>query len=113
MVKEAVSLNGISQLALMKMDVLDGLKKVKICLAYEYKGKRFKRFPYDLEVLKNARPVYQEVPGWERMSAKPKSYGQLHPNAKAYLERLADILHVKITMISLGSAREETLFIKK
>jgi adenylosuccinate synthase len=113
MVKEAVCLNGISEIALMKMDVLEGLKRVKICLAYQYKGKQFKKFPYDLEVLKNARPVYQEVPGWERMLVKPKSYRQLHPNAKAYLQRLQDLLQADISMVSLGSAREETLFIKK
>jgi len=110
MVKEAVLLNGISELAIMKMDVLDGLKTVKICLAYKYKGKIFKKFPHDLEVLRNARPVYKEMPGWDNSLDNPRHYQQLHPNAKAYLARLKDILEANISMVSVGSSREETIF---
>jgi len=113
MVKEAVLLNGISELAIMKMDVLDGLKSVRICTAYKYKGKIFKEFPYDLEVLNKATPVYKEMPGWTRGVNKPKHYRNLHPNAKSYLARLKDILNTEISMVSVGSSREETIFIKK
>jgi adenylosuccinate synthase len=112
MVKEAVLLNGLSELAIMKMDVLDGLKAVKICVAYKYKGKEFSDFPYDLEALRNAKPVYKEMPGWPRTVNKPKTYQQLHPNAKAYLNRLQGILGTRISMVSVGSSREDTIFIK-
>ncbi len=111
MVKEAVMLNGIQELAIMKMDVLDGLKTVKICTAYKYKGKEFSDFPYDFEVLKNAKPVYKEIPGWPQTANKPKTYQQLRPNAKAYLNRLQDILGTKISVVSVGSSREDTIFI--
>lgn len=111
MVKEAVLLNGISELAIMKMDILDGLKKIKICTAYQYKGKRFSEFPYDLEVLKQAKPVYKEMPGWNNTINNPRRYKDLHPNAKAYLSRLQDILGARISMVSVGSSREETIFI--
>jgi len=111
MSREAVLINGISELAIMKMDVLDGLKTIKLCVAYKYKGKTFKGFPYDLDVLKNAKPVYKEVPGWPETLNKPRSFQELHPNAKAYLKRLSDILRVKISMVSVGSAREDTIFI--
>ena len=110
-VKEAVLLNGISELAIMKMDILDGLKSVKICTAYKYKGKLFREFPHDLEVLKNAVPVYKELPGWPQTPDKPMRYQQLHPNAKAYLKRLQDMLAARISMISVGSARKDTIFI--
>ncbi len=113
MVREAVMLNGITELAIMKMDVLDGLKSVKICTAYTYKGKVFKRFPYDLEVLKNAKPLYKEMGGWSRSTDNPRRYQRLHPNAKAYLQRLKDLLSADISMVSVGSARDETLFLKK
>ncbi|MFH1457606.1 MAG: adenylosuccinate synthase [Candidatus Omnitrophota bacterium] len=113
MVKEAVRLSGISELAIMKVDVLDGLKTIKICLAYKYKGKIFKRFPYDLDVLRNAKPVYQEMRGWESIKYNSKHCRKLHPNAKVYLERLKDILHADISMVSVGSSREETIFLKK
>lgn len=112
MVKEAVLLNGISELAIMKMDILDGLKTIKICTAYKYKGKVFKGFPYDLEALKGAKPVYKEMPGWSKTISKPRRYQDLHPNAKAYLNILQDILNTKISMVSVGSSREDTIFIK-
>lgn len=111
MVKDACLLSGIQELAIMKMDVLDGLKAVKLCIAYQYKGKRFREFPYDLEVLKNAKPVYKEVPGWGSNINKPKKYRQLHPNAKSYLRRLQDLLCARISMVSVGSSRDDTIFI--
>ena len=111
MVKEAVMLNGISELAIMKMDILDGLKEIKVCTAYKYKGKLIREFPHDFEVLSNLKPVYITLPGWQKVSAKPKSFRGLQPNAKAYLSRLADMLKAKISMISVGSAREDTIFL--
>ncbi len=111
MVKEAVMLNGITSLAIMKMDVLDGLKAVKLCTAYKYKGKLFKEYPHDFEVLSKAQPVYEEMPGWGEYDRKPTEYKELCPNAKRYLRRLEDILCTRITMISVGSGREETIFI--
>jgi len=111
MVKEAVMLNGITELAIMKMDVLDGLKAIKFCTAYKYKGKTFKEYPQDFEVLSGAVPVYKEMKGWPVSAVKPNSYKKLHPCAKAYLSTLEDILKTKITMVSVGSGRDETIFI--
>ncbi len=111
MVKESVMLNGISQLAIMKMDVLDGLKKVKICTAYKYKGKVLKEFPYDFEVLGSAIPVYKEMAGWPKQDDNPSVFKELHPNARAYLLELQNLLKARITMVSVGSARKDTIFI--
>lgn len=109
MVKEAVLLNGISELAIMKLDVLDGLKSVKICIAYEYKGKRFRQFPYDIEVSSKARPVYKEMSGWGKTEDKPRRYRDLPVQARDYLKQLQDILNTKISLVSVGSSREETI----
>ncbi len=111
MVKEAILLNHISELAIMKLDVLDGLESVKICIAYKYKGRLFKEFPQDLEALRKAKPVYKEMPGWKGITSKIRRYQDLPRNARAYLSRLQDILHTKISMISVGSSREDTIFI--
>jgi adenylosuccinate synthase len=111
MVKEAVMLNGITELAIMKMDVLDGLRTIKFCTAYKYKGKLFKEYPQDFEVLMKAQPVYREMKGWPENINKPNSYRKLHPYAKAYLSTLEDLLKAKITMVSVGSGRDETIFI--
>jgi len=109
--RQSVMLNGISELAIMKMDVLDGLDKIKICTAYKYKGKIIKDFPSDFEVLSCATPIYKEMAGWPNQENKPKSFKELHPNAKAYLLELQQLLKAKITMVSIGSARKDTIII--
>jgi adenylosuccinate synthase len=111
MVKEAVLLNGITELALTKLDVLDGLKSVKIALAYKYKGKIFREFPADLEVLSRAVPVYKEVPGWSKPVKGVSRYKDLPLQAKNYIARLEDLAGAKISLISVGSSREETILI--
>ncbi len=110
MTKEAVILNRISELAIMKLDILSGLKSVKICIAYKYKGKILKNFPYDLDALENARPVYKELPGWEQ-ALPVKKYKDLPVNARNYLKFLQDTLGVKISMVSFGSGRKDTIFL--
>jgi len=111
MARESAMLNGISELAIMKMDILDGLEKVKICTAYKYKGKTIREFPHDLEVLSKVTPIYKEMPGWPNQEDKASSFKELHPNARAYLLELQGRLKAKITMVSIGSARKDTLFI--
>ncbi|MEW6100931.1 MAG: adenylosuccinate synthase, partial [Candidatus Omnitrophota bacterium] len=101
MVKEAVLLNGISELAIMKMDILEGLKTIKVCTAYKYKGKEFRDFPQDFEVLNKAKPVYRDFPGWDKTTGVSKDYHNLHPNAKGYLQMLEDLLAVRISMVSM------------
>lgn len=111
MVREAVLLNGISELAMTKIDVLEGLKTVRICTAYKYKGKLFREFPADLQVLKNSKPVYEEMAGWDKTVLNLRRYQKLHPNVKAYLNKLQDILNAKISIVSVGSSREDTIFL--
>lgn len=110
MVKEAVLLNGISELAIMKIDVLDGLKDIEICTAYKYKGKVFKEFPYDFEAIKGAKPIFKKMRGWPKPLNNPKHYRELHSCARDYLEYLSAALKTKISMVSVGSAREATIF---
>ena len=110
MTREAVVLNGITELAIMKMDILDGLKSVEVCTGYKYKGKIIREYPQDRKVLSGIKPVYKKFPGWPGYAAKPRRYADLHPNAKGYLSALSDFLKVKITMVSIGSARDETIF---
>ena len=105
----SVLVNGVTETAVMKLDVLDELKTIKICTAYKYKGKTFKEFPYDLEVLTKARPVYEDWPGWQENISGVRYYAQLPLNARRYLDRLQELLKVKISYISVGSKREETI----
>lgn len=109
MVKFSSLLNGVSEVAIMKLDVLDELKTIKICTAYKYKGKVFDEFPYDLEVLTRAKPVYEELPGWQENISSLRYYAELPMNARRYLDRLQELLRIKISYISVGSNREETI----
>lgn len=110
MVRHAVMLNGATSLAIMKLDVLDELDKIKVCVAYRYKGETFNYFPQDLEVMKGAKPIYKEFKGWNLTTNKTKSYEDLPHQAKDYLKAIEDLCGVPIKIISVGSGREETFF---
>lgn len=104
-VKYSARLNGADTFALMKLDVLDGLKKVKICTAYEYKGARIDYFPSDLE---NAKPIYEEMDGWESIKGI-KKYEDLPANAKKYIEKIEELTGVKVGIISTSPERDDTI----
>lgn len=107
-VKHAVMVNGISEIVVTKLDVLDCLDSIKICTAYRYAGKLYKNFPSDSTVLSNCEPVYEELPGWCTDTTKVTSYSRLPKNAKKYLEKIEKILNTKIALISVGSDRKQT-----
>lgn len=107
-VKHSVMVNGIDEIVVTKLDVLDDLDKLKICTAYKYDGRVYKDFPSDIEVLNNCEPLYEELPGWKRDTTGITSYSRLPKNAKNYLKRIQKILRAKIVLISVGSERKQT-----
>ncbi len=109
LVNYSVMINGISEFAIMKLDVLDGLKEIKICTAYEYKGKRFTDFPMDFEVLSNVKPIYETVAGWSAPTRGVTEFKKLPRNAQRYIKRLEKLLGVSIRYVSTGSNRNETI----
>ncbi len=109
MARYAVIVNGINELAIMKLDVLDDLQAIQICTAYKYKGKAFKEFPKDLEVWEKAKPVYEELSGWRQSTCGVRDYRKLPVSARVYLERLEELLRTKIKFISVGSKRKEII----
>jgi adenylosuccinate synthase len=111
MVKQAILLNGIDELALTKLDVLDGLKTVSICTGYKYKGKLFREFPADYDVLRKAVPVYCHASGWEKSDVPAKTFAKLPANARSYVKRLQDMLRCPVSMVSVGCNRDETFFL--
>lgn len=102
-------INGIDELAIMKLDVLDGLEKIKICVGYEYQGVSYKEFPMDFDVICHAQPVYIEMKGWTDPTAGVRKYEDLPLNARRYIERLEKLLKVKIRYVSTGSNRADTI----
>ncbi|WP_297191875.1 adenylosuccinate synthase [uncultured Campylobacter sp.] len=104
-VRYASRLNGLDELALMKLDVLDGFKTVKICKAYEYNGEEVSFVPNDLE---NAKPIYEEFDGWDK-SAGVRNFKDLPSNAKKYISRIEELIKTKIKYISTSPEREDTI----
>lgn len=109
LVRYAVIVNGISDLAIMKLDVLDSLKKIKICTGYRYRGKVYKDFPTDFEVLSRSKPIYEEMDGWMEPTTGMRSYRNLPKNARKYIERLEELLKVGVKYISIGTKRDEII----
>jgi adenylosuccinate synthase len=111
--KYAKMLSGINYIALTKLDVLTGLKKIKVCVGYEYNGKIIETFPPEIKILENLTPIYKEFDGWDEDISKAKSIDKLPENAKKYLEFIAEELDIKYAVVSLGTDREETIILNK
>lgn len=104
-VRYAARLDGVDKFALMKLDVLDGFSKVKICRAYEYKGQETDCFPTDLE---NVKPIYEELDGWDRVSGV-REFKDLPENAKKYIKRIEELTGVRVGIISTSPERQDTI----
>ena len=105
------NINGLTHMAVTKLDVLDSLKTIKICTAYEIDGVVTKNFPPTLAELSKAKPIFEEVPGWESSTVGIKTYAELPENAKAYLKKLEELVDVPIAIIAIGPKRDETITI--
>ncbi len=108
-VKHAVMVSGITEIVVTKLDVLDDLEKIKVCTGYTYRGKSFKTFPTNIEKLFKVKPQYEEWPGWMSDTSGVRSFNKLPRNAVGYLKRLSDLVGAKISMVSVGSERKQTL----
>ena len=109
--RHASRINGLDEMAVMKLDVLSGLKRIKIGVAYRYRGKRYQNYPAETPVLQKASVVYEEHPGWEEDISGVRRWKDLPANARRYLRRLEELVGVSIKTVSVGSEREETIFL--
>ena len=105
----AVRLNGLTGLAVTKLDVLSGLDSLNICTGYEYQGKTLDYFPGDLQILGECKPIYETHPGWSEDISGIRNYNDLPENTKKYLRRIEEIAETPIQIISIGPARDETI----
>jgi len=108
----AVRTNGLTGVALTKLDVLDDFDTIKICTAYTYKGKTITELPASLEVFSECQPVYEELPGWKCDITKMTSFEQLPDNARSYVKHLEKIIGCPIVLVSVGPGRESTIVLK-
>lgn len=99
---------GITDLCLNSIDVLTGLPEVKICVAYKYHGEEIHNYPASLKQLAECEPVYETLPGWDEDITNVKTLAELPTNAKRYVERVQELLNVKLLTFSVGPDREQT-----
>ncbi|AND67705.1 adenylosuccinate synthetase [Dyella thiooxydans] len=109
--KRAVQINGINGLAITKLDVLDGLPSIKVCIAYEYRGKRRELAPLDADGWEECKPVYLEFPGWEESTAGIREWDKLPPAARAYLRALEELSGCRIALVATGADRDDTIIL--
>ncbi|MBN1291123.1 MAG: adenylosuccinate synthase [Candidatus Latescibacteria bacterium] len=102
-------INGLSSLAITKLDVLDTLPEIKLCTGYRYKNKVLHTFPVDSEVLENVETIYESHPGWQEKTTHIRKYKDLPVNARSYLERISELVKTPMKYVSVGSDREQTI----
>jgi adenylosuccinate synthase len=111
--KYAAQTNGISWLALTKLDVLSGFEKIHICVGYRYKGEQLSSFPSNNQVLKDIEPIYEEMDGWKEDISEAKDISEFPIQARKYLEKLEETTGVPIYTVSLGPSREKIIFLNE
>jgi adenylosuccinate synthase len=111
-VRYATKVNGLTSLAVTKLDVLDGCKELKVCTGYRYQGKLYRDMPSDLQALTDCEPLYKTFKGWSGTTTGVSTYKQLPTEAKRYLQFLEDLSECPIDMISTGSKRSETIIVR-
>ncbi|MEX2240289.1 MAG: adenylosuccinate synthase [Burkholderiales bacterium] len=107
--KRSIQLNGVSGLCITKLDVLDGVEAVKICIGYRIEGELSEILPVGAEELERCEPVYEELPGWKESTVGIKAYDALPKAARDYLKRIEALAGVPIDLISTGPERDETI----
>lgn len=111
--KYAIRINGLTGIALTKMDILDGMDKLKICVGYKHNGRLYEEFPKETEVLENCEPVYEEVEGWKESTIGIKGFDKLPANAKKYIKKIEEMLKTEVQIISTGQKRDEIIVLKE
>lgn len=105
----AIEINGVNEIAIMKLDVLDGFKEVKICTAYEFLGDVIDYYPSDTSTLYKCKPIYEKLPGWMTDTSWCRSYSDLPLNARLYIEKISELLGVRVFIVSVGPDERDTI----
>ncbi len=112
LVRQAIKISSVKEIALTKLDVLDKLEKIKICVSYKINGETYDYLPQANHLWSNIEPVYEEMEGWQEVTVGTKSVDDLPEKARKYIARIEDLCGVKSAIISTGPKREETIILK-
>jgi adenylosuccinate synthase len=108
-VRKAVRVNGITGLAITKMDVLDDLEELKVCIGYKLDGVEIEDLPTQIVDLERVEPIFETLPGWKTSTKNARSWEEIAPPARSYLERLSELVGVPITLVSVGPRRDQSI----
>jgi len=111
-VRDSTRLNGLSSLAITKLDVLTGLEKLKICVGYDLDGERINHRPASMKKLARCKPIYEEMPGWQEDISGARQTDQLPVTARDYLETIEEVTGVPVSIVSVGPGREDTIIVQ-
>ncbi len=110
LVRYAVKVNGVDYLAVTKLDVLDEMESIKICVKYRYRGDTYEYPLADFNFWKEAEPIYEEISGWMTDTSSAHSIEDLPPNAINYIQKIEQLVNVPVKILSVGSKREQTFY---
>lgn len=111
--RHSAMINGFTGIAITKLDILDGIEKIKICTAYKYNGKTIESFPKELNIFENCEPVYTELEGWQDSTIGIKDINKLPHAAQKYINTIETMLGVEVQLISTGQRRDELIVLKE
>jgi adenylosuccinate synthase len=112
-VRYAARLSGVTSLSLMMLDVFSTFSELKICTAYELDGRRITNFPFHADDLRRVKPIYETLPGWEEDITRVQSVDDLPANARAYVDRIRELIDRPVEVVSVGPARDQTIFVER
>ena len=110
--RHAKRVSGMNCLSLNLLDILTGLKTIKICTSYELDGQKIDYYPASLKELERCRPVYEELPGWEENLTQMTKFEQLPENAQHFLKRIEEVTGLPLITVSVGPSREQTIILQ-
>ena len=105
-------MNGMTGIALTKLDVLTGFEKIPICTAYRYEGTSISEFPASAKIMQKAEPVYEEAQGWTAPLDDVRKFSDLPKPAQKYVRRIEEVIGSEIILVSVGPGREQTILLK-
>ncbi|UCC62736.1 MAG: adenylosuccinate synthase [Anaerolineae bacterium] len=109
MLRYAARINDLTEVCITKLDILTGLEELKICVAYDYRGRRLEHLPSEAEVLAECRPIYETLPGWQEDITGARRFEDLPPAAQVYVRRVEALAGSPATYVSVGPGREQTI----
>ena len=111
-IRYSVRVNGLTGIALTKLDVLSDFDTIKVCTGYTFEGKLLETLPAALNIFENCQPVYEELPGWKSDITNAKTFEDLPANARAYVRRLEELAGCQIVLVSVGPRRDQTITLR-